>query len=110
MARTKRVEFGMNMIKNLLLIITLAFVATACQRADRMIEKNLGQADAPLPDVIEPVAKPVAEPVLETADEVLKERTLMDTRQPKKKGGYKATLFPKSKSTRDEGTAFKLSW
>ena len=75
-----------------------------------MIEKNLENADAPLPQMVAPVTAPVAEPVMETADDILQERTLRDTHQAGKKGGYKATLFPKSESSSDDGTAFKLTW
>jgi hypothetical protein len=88
----------------------IIFTLAACQPADKLIEKDLENADYPLPEVIKPVAAPVAEPVMETADEVLKERTIRDTRQKGKKGGYRATLFPKSESKEDEGTAFKVSW
>ena len=88
----------------------LMVLLSSCQTTDEIIEENIGNKDYPLPKVIEPVASPVAEPVMETTDEVLKERTVQDTTRPGKKGGYKATLFPKSESTSDEGTAFKLSW
>jgi len=87
-----------------------ALFLTACQPADKMIEKNLENADAPLPQMVAPVTAPVAEPVMDTADDILQERTLRDTHQAGKKGGYKATLFPKSKSSSDDGTAFKLTW
>lgn len=100
----------MRLIRNLFCSFVVAGALSACQPADRVIEKNFENADAPLPNLVEPVTKPVAEPVMDTADEVLKERTLRDTRQKGKKGGYKATLFPKSESTSDDGTAFKLSW
>ena len=88
----------------------MILLLAACQPADRMIEKNLENADAPLPQMVTPVAAPVAEPLMETADDVLQERTLRDTRHAGKKGGYKATLFPKAKSSSDDGTAFKLTW
>jgi hypothetical protein len=90
--------------------LSLIILISACQTTDKIIEDSVGDRDYPLPKVIEPIAGPVAEPVMETADEVLKERTVADTRRPGKKGGYKATIFPKSESTADEGTAFKLSW
>ncbi len=88
----------------------VALFLAACQPADKMIEKNLENAEAPLPQMVAPVTAPVAEPVMETADDILRERTLRDTHQAGKKGGYKATLFPKSKSSSDDGTAFKLTW
>ena len=100
----------MNLFKNIFLSVIVVGALAACQPADKIIEKNFENADTPVPNIIEPVAKPVAEPVMDTADEVLKERTLRDTRQKGKKGGYKATLFPKSESKSDDGTAFKLSW
>jgi len=100
----------MNNASKLFPILLLSGFLAACQPADKAIEKHLEDANYPLPQVISPVAAPVAEPVVETADEVLKERTISDTTHPGKKGGYKATLFPKSKSASDDGTAFKLTW
>ena len=97
-------------IKNSFLFLALCFLISACSTGDKIIEKELGERDYPLPKVVEPVAAPVAKPVMETADEVLKERTIQDTTTAKKRGGYKATLFPKSKSEEDDGTAFKISW
>ena len=100
----------MKLIRNIFCSLIVAGALAACQPADKLIEKNLENADSPLPNVIEPVTKPVAEPVMDTADEILKERTLRDTRKKGKPGGYKATIFPKSESKADDGTAFKLSW
>lgn len=100
----------MNKKTTVYFFLCLMILATSCQTADKVIEDSVGDKEYPLPKVIQPVATPVAEPVMETADEVLKERTIQDTRKPGKKGGYKATLFPKSESVADEGTAFKLSW
>ena len=85
-------------------------VISACSKTDKVIEENLGQAEYPLPQVVSPGVAPVAEAVMESTDEVLKERTLKDTTRPGKKGGYRATLFPKSDSETQDGTAFKLSW
>jgi hypothetical protein len=93
----------------ILLSSFVALVLAGCQTGSK-IENGLADANYPLPKVIEPVAKPVAEPVMDTADEVLKERTIRDTTSKNKKGGYRATVFPKSESTSDDGTAFKISW
>jgi hypothetical protein len=100
----------------LLIAFLMLFSFSACAAAKKAengvqkVEDGIADADYPLPKVIEPVAKPIATPVMETADDILKERTVRDTRQPGKPGGYRATVFPKSKSESDDGTAFKISW
>jgi hypothetical protein len=93
-----------------LILPLFVIMISACTRTDRFIEDNVENRDYPLPQVVTPVVTPAAEFADETAEKVLQERTLKDTTRPGKKGGYRATLFPESKSKSDDGTAFKLSW
>ena len=93
-----------------LILPLFVIVIAACTRTDRFIEDHYEDKEYPLPQVVTPVVAPAAHIADETADKVLQERTLKDTTRPGKKGGYRATLFPESKSKSDDGTAFKLSW
>jgi len=97
-------------MKQIPLFLLIMFLLAGCYTADKIIDQTVGQADYPLPKIIEPTLSPVAQPVVDVADEVLKERTIRDTTQDKNKISYKARLFPQEETTQNDGTAFKLSW